>query len=227
MLRYMQRQEKCHVVAEENQDIEDSESFEDSLNGIHFEDSKEERMHDFNEVIGQVNDGVGAGTGQVNDGVGAGTGQVNGGVGAGTSQGIKKGLITAEMDKEHVIDDGYMTDDIDSGAYDDSADERPPVIRFNEGEKLRKKFSFKVGMEFASLKQFKKAVLEHNVLNGREVKFAKNDLTRCRVVCKDKKKCDYTVLCSRVLRTTTFGIKSLYAKHKYGRKFFNKNANAD
>ncbi|XP_058739575.1 uncharacterized protein LOC131611665 [Vicia villosa] len=222
--------EKGHVVDEEIEEV-NSESSEDSLNGIHFEDSEEERMHDFDDLIGEgpshVEKGGRAGNDDAGNGVGAGTSNVHDPVGAGISQGVKKGLISDEMDREHVIDDGYMTDDIDSGADDDSADERPPVIRFNEGEKLRKEFQFKVGMEFASLKQFKKAVLEHNVLNGREVRFAKNDLTRCRVVCKDKKQCDYTVLCSRVLRTTTFRIKTLYAKHKCGRKFFNKNANAD
>lgn len=55
--------------------------------------------------------------------------------------------------------------------------------------------------------------MEHHVLNDREVRFAKNDGNMCRVVCKDKKHCNYIVLCSRILRTT-----------KYGRKILNKNA---
>src|SRR4051812_21041675 len=79
-------------------------------------------------------------------------------------------------------------------------------------------------MEFSSLKQINKAILEHNVLIRREVKFEINDAGRCRVVCKDNKKCDYTVLCSIVLRTTKFRIKTLYQKHKCERKFFNKSA---
>lgn len=41
-------------------------------------------------------------------------------------------------------------------------------------------------MEFSSLKQFKDAILEHNVLNGMDVRFEKNDANKCRVVCKDK-----------------------------------------
>lgn len=44
-----------------------------------------------------------------------------------------------------------------------------------------------MGMEFSSLRQFKNDVLEHNVLNGREVRFSKNDGNRCRVVCIGKK----------------------------------------
>src|SRR3954471_7761380 len=107
------------------------------------------------------------------------------------------GLITEEMDREHIIEQEYFTDELDSGADEDSSDERSTMIRFNEEETLTKDFKFKVGMEFSSLKQFKKAVMEHNVLNGREVTFAKNDANRCRVVCTQKKLCDYTILCSR------------------------------
>lgn len=72
-------------------------------------------------------------------------------------------------------------------------------------------------MEFPSLNQFKSVILEHNVLNGRDVRFEKNDAVRCKVVCKDKKHCDYIVLCSKVLTSTTFIIKTLFQKHKCGR----------
>ncbi|CAK8570035.1 unnamed protein product [Lathyrus sativus] len=131
------------------------------------------------------------------------------------------------MGKEHVIEDAYMTDELDSCGDDDSCDERPCVIRFNQEESLSKNFVFKVGIEFSSLRQLNNATLEHNVLNGRYVKFEKNDANRCRVVCKDKKKCDYTALCSRVLTSTTFRIKTLFVNHKCGRRFFNKSAKAE
>ncbi|XP_058784016.1 uncharacterized protein LOC131658774 [Vicia villosa] len=136
-------------------------------------------------------------------------------------------FITEEMGKAHVIEEEYMTDELDNGADDESGDDRPCVIRFNAEDAFSKDFVFKVGMEFCSLRQFKDAILEHNVLNGRDVKFEKNDANRCRVVCKDREKCDYTVLCSRVLTSTTFRIKTLYSKHKCGRQFFNKNAKAE
>ncbi|CAK8575801.1 unnamed protein product [Lathyrus sativus] len=106
------------------------------------------------------------------------------------------------MGKEHVIEDAYMTDELDSGSDDDSRDERPYVIRFNQEEYLSKDFVFKVGMEFSSLRQFKDAILEHNVLNGMDVKFEKSDANRCR-------------------------IKTLFAKHKCGRHFFNKSAKVE
>lgn len=87
---------------------------------------------------------------------------------------------------EHVIENDYMIDELDIGADEDSCDDMPIVIRFTEEETLKKDFIYKVGMEFSSLNQFKKVVLEHNVLNGREVRFSKNDGNRCMIVCKDK-----------------------------------------
>lgn len=131
------------------------------------------------------------------------------------------------MDKEHVIEDSYLTDESDIRGDDDSCDERPCVIKLNVEDFLSKDFVFKVGMKFSSLKQFKDAILEHNVLNGRDVRFEKNDANRCRVVCKDKEKCNYIVLCIRVLTSTIFRIKTLFAKHKYGSQFFNKSAKAE
>ncbi|KAI5396006.1 hypothetical protein KIW84_062270 [Lathyrus oleraceus] len=83
---------------------------------------------------------------------------------------IEQRLSSVEMDMEHVMDVDYMTDELDSGADDDSCVDGHAVIRFNEEETLRKHFIFKMGMEFSSLKKFKKVVLEHCVLNGREVR---------------------------------------------------------
>lgn len=36
------------------------------------------------------------------------------------------------MGKENVIEEDYMTNELDSGADDDNYDDRPSVIRFNE-----------------------------------------------------------------------------------------------
>lgn len=69
-----------------------------------------------------------------------------------------------------------MTDELDSGADEDSCNSIPVLIKFNEEEPMTKDFTFKVGMKFSSLKQFKKVILEYNVLNGREARFAKNVL---------------------------------------------------
>ena len=87
-----------------------------------------------------------------------------------------------------------------------------------------KNFKFKLGMEFSSLQQFKDAILEHSVLNGRQIQFVKNDLVRVRVTCKAK--CGFMVLVSQVGSDRTYRVKTLIAKHTYGKVFDNKNANS-
>ncbi|CAI8591386.1 unnamed protein product [Vicia faba] len=174
----LKEKEKDHDNIKENEDGEDSESSEDSLDVIHFEDSEEEMMHDFDEDIGEeLNNRVdnGAGTGGVYNGDGIsqidnvdGTSQMDNG------QGIHKGMTTVEMDREYVVDDYYITNELD------------------------------MGQTVIVIMQFKKVVLEHNVLNGREVRFAKNDGQGVGLFVRTNNN-----------------------KHKYGRKFFNKNANAN
>ncbi|KAI5404064.1 hypothetical protein KIW84_051270 [Lathyrus oleraceus] len=75
-----------------------------------------------------------------------------------------------------------MTDELDSGAEEDSCDDMPVLIRFNEEEPMTKDFIFKVGMEFSSLKQFKKVILEYNIFNGMRVRFSKSDSMMCTVI---------------------------------------------
>ncbi|XP_058726822.1 uncharacterized protein LOC131598214 [Vicia villosa] len=195
---------------------DESSSYE-SVKDIKFEDSEEERMNPFDEGFDE-----GFEKDEPNKQPTAYGADV-----AGSSQGMNPSLITPEMGKENVIEDEYLTDELDSGAEDDSDDDRPRVVRFNEEDGVSKDFKFKVGMEFSSLSQFKSAILELNVLNGRDVRFEKNDAVRCRVVYKEKGQCNYTVLCSRVLTSTTFKIKTLFDKHKCGRQFFNKSAKAE
>lgn len=111
---------------------------------------------------------------------------------------------------EHIIEEEYMTDELDSGAEDDSCDDRPNVVRFNEEDEITKEFIFKVGMELSSLKQFKSDILEHYVLNGRDVIFGGKKLMQRGVwlFVRTKELCNYTVLCNRVLTSTTFRMKT-------------------
>ncbi|XP_058784220.1 uncharacterized protein LOC131658989 [Vicia villosa] len=195
-------------------DASDDEPSDESVRDVHFDYSMEERMKGFDEEMDDMATGVAAE-------------HINQSVLYASSETVKQMFIIDEIGKQHVIEDDYMIDELDNGVDDDNCDERPFVIRFNEKDKLSKDYVFKVEMEFCSLKQFKDVILEHNVLNGMDMKFEKNDSNRCKVVCKDKKKCNYTILCSRVLTSTTFSIRTLYAKHKCGRKFFNKSAKTE
>ena len=213
----------------------------DSVKGIHFDDSEEERMDGvddgFNNVISEPQLDPNNATEDDVDGVTGGVRNLAKSLLVVAVDDVTNGpnlerptrcLITPEMEKEHVIEDEYMTDELDSASDNSSDGEgRPAIVRFREDEEMTEKFKFKVGMEFSSLKQFKSAILEHNVLNGNEVKFKKNDARRCRVISKQKEKCKYLVLCSRVVRTTTFKIKTLLPKHTCGWAFWNKNANAE
>ncbi|KAI5431070.1 hypothetical protein KIW84_035289 [Lathyrus oleraceus] len=71
-----------------------------------------------------------------------------------------------------------MTDELDSDAKDDSSDDMQNVVRLNEEYGITNDFKFKVGIKFSSFKQFKSVILEHNILNGRDVRFEKNDALR-------------------------------------------------
>lgn len=130
--------------------------------------------------------------------------------------------LFVEMEKEHVIEENCMTDELDSGANEDSCDDKLILIRFNEEEPVTKDFTLRLKSRFSALKQFKKDILQYCVLNGVHVRFAKNDFVRCRVICKHKKICSYTILCNMVIRNTSFNIKTLFHKYKCGRQFFNK-----
>ena len=54
--------------------------------------------------------------------------------------------------------------------------------RFNI-ELLYKEFKWMLGLEFASLKEIKEAILEYNVLIRREIKFDFNDKRQARARC--------------------------------------------
>ncbi|XP_058754865.1 uncharacterized protein LOC131628014 [Vicia villosa] len=94
--------EKGHVVDEEIEEV-NSESSEDSLNGIHFEDSEEERMHDFDDLIGEgpshVEKGGRAGIDDAGNGVGAGTSNVHDPVKAMISPRKKTAVVTSPTRK--------------------------------------------------------------------------------------------------------------------------------
>lgn len=47
---------------------------------------------------------------------------------------------------------------------------------------MKKEFKFSLEMKFNSLRQFKEAILEYSVLNGRQIKLKKNDGDRVMYV---------------------------------------------
>jgi len=103
----------------------------------------------------------------------------------------------------HDISEEYDTDGLDFDVDSDEGVGRDgPKFSKYRPEDMMKDFKFKLGMEFCSLKNFKQTLMEHSVLNGKEVKFVKNDQKRVRVICK--KKCGFLIMVSKVGGRQTF-----------------------
>ncbi|WVY91036.1 hypothetical protein V8G54_036550 [Vigna mungo] len=128
----------------------------------------------------------------------------------------------------HVDDmnEEYSSDELDSNV-DSDGDERVKKAKFKKfrQDDMSKNFKFELGMEFCTLREFKNAVMEHSVLNGKEVKFVKNDGTRARAICKNK--CGFVIMASKVGGKQTFCVKTLVGEHNCGRVFGNKSANVN
>ncbi|XP_058765869.1 uncharacterized protein LOC131639388 [Vicia villosa] len=87
-------------------------------------------------------------------------------------------------------------------------------------EQLGRDYEFKLGMEFNSLVDFKDAIIEWSVLNGREITFVKNERDRVRVECKGK--CGFLALCSKVGSSKTYQIKTWVGTHSCARVLNNR-----
>ena len=120
----------------------------------------------------------------------------------------------------------YFSEELDSLDPYESDHEGGPRYENFRREQLNKNFEFRLGMEFNSLREFKDAMIEWNVLNGYQISFEKYESYRVRNVCKEdalkkgekrlegeKKKCGYLCLCSKVGHRHTYQIKSYVKDH--------------
>ena len=83
-------------------------------------------------------------------------------------------------------DEDYESEELGSSDPDVSDNENMPKYRKFRGGLLNKDNEFKLGMELNSLVEFKDAIREWYVLNGREIGFMKNESNRVRVECRGK-----------------------------------------
>ncbi|XP_057452889.1 uncharacterized protein LOC130744744 [Lotus japonicus] len=127
---------------------------------------------------------------------------------------------------QHIIEDEYESDELmsDVSSSEEDIPSRPRFERFKR-ELLDKDYKFKLEMEFANTTDFKDAILQHSVLNGKCVEYKKNDKMRVRFVCKHKE-CGFVAFLSKVSGTATYRIKTLNPNQTCGRTFNNKNAKA-
>ncbi|XP_014521871.1 uncharacterized protein LOC106778429 [Vigna radiata var. radiata] len=125
----------------------------------------------------------------------------------------------------HEINEDYDTNELSSN-LDNGEDVRENKRHFPKyiAEDMTKGFKFRLGMKFKSLKDFKSALQEHSVLNGKEVKFVNNDLKRVRAICK--KGCGFVIMPSKVGSSQTIRVKTL-VRHKCGRGFGSKSASVE
>ncbi|XP_058784424.1 uncharacterized protein LOC131659227 [Vicia villosa] len=72
--------------------------------------------------------------------------------------------------------------------------------------------------------EFKEAIVQWSVLNGREIKFVKNDKVKVRVVCKGN--CGFLALVSKVGNKHTYRMKKWLGPHTCGRVLNNTTANS-
>ncbi|KAJ1440952.1 Transposase, MuDR, plant [Sesbania bispinosa] len=149
--------------------------------------------------------------------IAGGTGDVD------QSSGDTRPLLIANVEHGHDMEDEYHNEELDSDycSSGNEDDNKLTYVRFKK-EDMGKEFKFKLGIEFSSLKEFKDAILEHSVLNGREIIFEKNDKVRVRVRCKQT--CDFVALISKVGGSSTYRMKTLVSTNTCGRVFNNKNA---
>jgi len=121
-----------------------------------------------------------------------------------TKKDVREGsFVTNAKIGVHYISEEYDTDELESDVdSDEGVVHDGPKFSKYRAEDMTKDFKFKLRMEFCSLKDFKQPLMEHSVLNGKEVQFVKNDQKRVKVVCK--KNVVFLVMVSKVGGRQTF-----------------------
>ncbi|CAL9006347.1 unnamed protein product [Prunus brigantina] len=77
---------------------------------------------------------------------------------------------------------------------------------------------FHLGMQFANREYLKEAIKEYAIVNGKLLKFQKNDKKRVKVVCSGSGNCAFVLYASRIDKEeSTFVVKAIHAYHTCGR----------
>uniref|UniRef100_A0A803PYD3 SWIM-type domain-containing protein n=1 Tax=Cannabis sativa TaxID=3483 RepID=A0A803PYD3_CANSA len=101
----------------------------------------------------------------------------------------------------------------------------PKLPEFNVDVDMKNP-SFEVGLVFSSGKEFKDAVREYAIMNGKEIFFKVNDSHRVRAKCRGIQ-CPWMCFASKINSdSSTFAIKSYIDVHKCSRKKHNRFATA-
>ncbi|KAI5415887.1 hypothetical protein KIW84_041067 [Lathyrus oleraceus] len=79
---------------------------------------------------------------------------------------------------DNEMDINYASEELESSDLDASDEEKDTKYPKFKMEDLDKNYKFGVGLEFVSLDEFKEAITEWSLLNGREIRYIKNDKVR-------------------------------------------------
>ncbi|XP_038680322.1 uncharacterized protein LOC119981316 [Tripterygium wilfordii] len=136
------------------------------------------------------------------------------------------------LDDEHGSDSddpdfevGYVSDELHSvHSSDDEIGQRRDrrkMPEFNTNTEMHD-VVFELGMIFTSLDEFKQAIMDYAVANGREIRVDRNDKKRCQVKCKEG--CPFRIWCSKIGGEETYQIKTFVNRHNCSRTFIVKQA---
>ncbi|KAG5531535.1 hypothetical protein RHGRI_026218 [Rhododendron griersonianum] len=124
-----------------------------------------------------------------------------------------------------------LDDDDDGKDYgDDSSDDLHSACSNSDDDRKKDKFheyrretdlgkvKFSVGMKFPSAKEFREAVREYSIKEGKDIKFVKNETTRVKAKCATEE-CGWSVMASLSQKGESFQVKSHKSEHDCLRTF--------
>ncbi|KAG5531216.1 hypothetical protein RHGRI_025988 [Rhododendron griersonianum] len=124
-----------------------------------------------------------------------------------------------------------LDDDDDGKDYgDDSSDDLHSACSNSDDDRKKDKFheyrretdlgkvQFTVGMKFPSAKEFREAVREYSIKEGKDIKFVKNETTRVKAKCATEE-CGWSVMASLSQKGESFQVKSHKSEHDCLRTF--------
>nr|XP_025692818.1 uncharacterized protein LOC112795074 [Arachis hypogaea] len=80
-----------------------------------------------------------------------------------------------------------------------------------------------LGMEFATMDEFKRSVRKYNIQIGRSIKFSRVEPTKCKAICWDEN-CPWNIYCSRSNEPRSYQVKTFVDQHVCARRHNNKSA---
>ncbi|KAF7150218.1 hypothetical protein RHSIM_Rhsim02G0197700 [Rhododendron simsii] len=132
--------------------------------------------------------------------------------------------------KEPNLNDDIDDDDDDKDYGDDSSDDLHSACSNSDDDRKKDKFheyrretdlgkvQFTVGMKFPSAKEFREAVREYSIKEGKDIKFVKNETTRVKAKC-DTEGCGWSVMASLSQKGESFQVKTHKSEHDCLRSF--------